>query len=57
MRKYVNEKMKKCEISMKRIYISPATETMLMNPTSVLCASTPTGFGVENTPIDDTIIS
>ena len=49
--------MKKCEISMKRIYISPATETMPMNPTSVLCASNATGFGVENTPIDDTIIS
>ncbi len=42
---------------MKRIYISPATETMPMNPTSVLCASDATGFGVENTPIDDTIIS
>ena len=49
--------MKKCEISMKRIYISPATETMPMHLSAVLCASNPTGFGVENTPIDDTIIS
>ena len=51
--------MKKCEISMKRIYISPATETMPMHLSAVLCASTPTGtpFGVDNTPANDLIIS
>lgn len=51
--------MKKCENNMKRIYISPATETMPMNPSSVLCASNPdaTPFGVDNTPADNLIIS
>ena len=44
---------------MRRVYFSPVTETMLMNPTSVLCASNPdaTPFGVENTPTNDLIIS
>ena len=43
---------------MKRIYISPATETMPMNPTSVLCASGDTGtpFGVDNNATNDLII-
>ena len=44
---------------MRRVYFSPVTETMLMNPTSVLCASNPdaTPFGVDNISADDLIIS
>jgi len=45
--------------SMKRIYFSPITETIPMNPASVLCASGGTGtpFGVDNNATDDLIIS
>ena len=45
--------------SMKRIYFSPVTETMPMNPASVLCASGDPGtpFGVDNNATDDLIIS
>lgn len=44
---------------MRRVYFSPITETMPMNPASVLCASgdASTPYSVDNTPQDGLIIS
>jgi hypothetical protein len=44
---------------MKRVYFSPKTDSIPMNPAAILCASsqTNTPFGVENTAIDNQIIS
>ena len=52
----VNDKMVN---NMRRVYFSPATETMPMHLSAVLCASDTTGtpFGVDNTPANDLIIS
>ncbi len=43
---------------MRRLYISPVTDIIPLNPTSVLCASgTPsTSFGVNNNANDNLII-